>query len=168
MWISKQEYEEGGKQCVDRKCPWFIFFYSTATLIMFSSWTLWKGQHLLWFTSDPGLRNTSRLLSLLLYIFFVFLSTSTCMSMKHLSWVYCEHLQSELSCDEKIRELFFHLHLSIALKMIYWNQFSILTAIINTPTAVTISVYRLWHSFNDHVGATQCETLQSFCGVFWR
>lgn len=21
MWISKQEYEEGGKQCVDRKCP---------------------------------------------------------------------------------------------------------------------------------------------------
>lgn len=23
MWISKQEYEEGGKQCVDRKCPWF-------------------------------------------------------------------------------------------------------------------------------------------------
>lgn len=72
MWISKQEYEEGGKQCVDRKCPWFIFFYSTATLIMFSSWTLWKGQHLLWYTSDPGLRNTSRLLSLLLYILFCF------------------------------------------------------------------------------------------------
>lgn len=22
MWISKQEYEEGGKQCVERKCPW--------------------------------------------------------------------------------------------------------------------------------------------------
>lgn len=21
MWISKQEYEEGGKQCVERKCP---------------------------------------------------------------------------------------------------------------------------------------------------
>lgn len=152
MWISKQEYEEGGKQCVDRKCPWFIFFYSTATLIMFSSWTLWNGQHLLWFTSDPGLRNTSRLLSLLLYIFFGFfkykylyvheasflgvLWTST-------KWVILWWKKNE----------FFHLHRSVALKMIYWNQFSILTAIINTPTAVTVSVYRLWHSFNnDHVG----------------
>ena len=30
MWVSKQEYEEGGKGCVERKCPWFrptdIFF----------------------------------------------------------------------------------------------------------------------------------------------
>lgn len=39
--------------------------------------------------------------STFVYFFFVFLSTSTCMSMKHLSWVYCEHLQSELSCDEE-------------------------------------------------------------------
>ena len=23
MWISKQEYEEGGKTCVERKCPWY-------------------------------------------------------------------------------------------------------------------------------------------------
>lgn len=91
--------------------------------------------------------------STFVYSFLFFLSTSTCMSMKHLSWVYCEHLPSELSCDEKKNELFFHLHQSVALKMIYWNQFSILTAIINTPTAVTVSVYRLWHSFNnDHVG----------------
>jgi len=24
MWISKQEYEEGGKACVDKKCPWLV------------------------------------------------------------------------------------------------------------------------------------------------
>ena len=27
MWISKQEYDEGGKNCVEKKCPWFDIFY---------------------------------------------------------------------------------------------------------------------------------------------
>lgn len=102
----------GGKAVCRQEVPliYIYFFYSTATFIMLSSWTLSKGQHLLWFKSDPGLRNTSRLLSVLLCVFFLFcfvLSTSTCMSMKHPFWVYCEHLQSKLSCDGKKMLLFF-------------------------------------------------------------
>jgi len=33
MWISKQEYEEGGKACVDKKCPWLTYlltYWTTA------------------------------------------------------------------------------------------------------------------------------------------
>jgi len=37
MWISKQEYEEGGKGCVDKKCPWRLAYLLTDLLYL---WTV--------------------------------------------------------------------------------------------------------------------------------
>ena len=35
MWISKQEYEESGKGCVERKCPWnqLLYYYSVFVIV---------------------------------------------------------------------------------------------------------------------------------------
>lgn len=103
MWISKQEYEEGGKQCVDRKCPWFFFLIEPSHLLcchpeLCQKVNIFCGSHP---TLDSGTHPGFCLEFCMFFLFVVLLfqSTNTCMSMKHLFWMYCEHLQSQLYCD---------------------------------------------------------------------
>ena len=44
MWISKQEYDEGGKSCVEKKCPWpyNVLQLCNGSVLELYSWTVFK------------------------------------------------------------------------------------------------------------------------------
>lgn len=82
MWISKQEYEEGGKQCVDRKCPWF----DPRSSLSFSL----QAQRREWF---PPLTQTQEHLAVL-FLYDLFLKQSLSI---HLSGICCRKQTSAIS-----------------------------------------------------------------------
>lgn len=123
----------------------FFFYYWTITFIMLSSWTLPKGQHLLWFTSDPGLRNTSRLLSRILYVF-----SFCCFTLSKYKYLYVHEAS------------FLDVLWTSTKPVVLWSRSSTLRLPLQYRyRALKFIEQPCWR-------ATQCDTLQYFCRAFRR
>ena len=105
MWISKQEYEEGGKSCVDKKCPWlfaYIFFYLSWTVNCFKAcgWWLWRWR---WCLLTSGYSLVQQSVEIVKRVYFIYLLPSDWATSENASnvfsvgWVYSVSL-----CEREI------------------------------------------------------------------
>lgn len=133
MWISKQEYEEGGKQCVDRKCPWFIYifflFHRNINYVLILNFCQKVN---IFCDSHPNLDSGTHpgfCLYFCIVFVFVFLKYKYLyVDEASFSGVLWSIYKASYLVMKKKMSCFFHLHQSVALKIIYWNPYFFLNS----------------------------------------